>query len=168
MTAAAPTAAVTVPGPRWWFLGVVVEECARRHGAPVVATMTLPEGASPPLHVHADLDDSFYVLDGTIVVRCGTDVALATAGSWVPCPAGVPHTFRVMDGPARALMVHADESFLGFVHGAGRPAVEGDVPVAGDGPSSEELDRMSHEHGITNVGPSMSEEEARGWLARLA
>lgn len=169
MTAAGRTVeAVAHRGPAWWFLGVLVEECPVGPGEPVVATATLPEGASPPLHVHADLDDSFYVLEGTIVVRCGEDVGVATGGSWVPFPAGVPHTFRVMDGPARVLLVHADDSFLGFVHDVGRPAGETDVPMAGAGPSMEELTRRSAEHGITNVGPPMEDEEARAWLRQLA
>lgn len=33
-----------------------------------------PEGASPPAHVHAPLDDSFYILDGHMVIHCGDDV----------------------------------------------------------------------------------------------
>lgn len=169
MTATTDSAvAVTTPGPPWWFLGVVVEECPTPPGGPVVSVATLPEGASPPLHVHADLDDSFYLLEGTMVVRCGDDIALANAGSWVPFPSGVPHLFRVMDGPARMLMVHADDSFLAFVHDIGRPATDVDVPDAGDGPSIEELDRVSTLHGITNLGPSMTEEAARDWLERLS
>jgi hypothetical protein len=49
----------------WMFLGVRVD-IFTAPGAPVVAEATLPAGASPPLHVHADLDDSFYVLEGRL------------------------------------------------------------------------------------------------------
>jgi len=160
--------AVTTPGPPWWFLGVVVEECPTSPRGPVASVATLPEGASPPLHVHADLDDSFYLLEGTMLVRCGDDIAIANAGSWVPFPSGVPHTFRVMDGPARVLMVHADDSFLAFVHDIGRPATVEDVPDAADGPAIDELDRVSTVHGITNLGPSMTDSEARQCLERLS
>jgi mannose-6-phosphate isomerase-like protein (cupin superfamily) len=53
-------------------------------GAPVtMAEAILPEGASPPAHVHADLDDSFYILDGRMIIRCGDDVWQAGPGSWV-------------------------------------------------------------------------------------
>jgi mannose-6-phosphate isomerase-like protein (cupin superfamily) len=158
--------AVGAPGERWSFLGVLLEECPTAPGTPVVGVITFPEGASPPLHVHSDLDDSFYVLDGTIVVRCGDDVGVAAPGSWVPFPSGVPHTFRVVDGPARVLSVHADDSFLAFVRDVGRPATDGDAPEAGVGPSMEELTRLSAVHGITNVGPGMSEEEARAALSQ--
>ena len=89
------------PSPRrWLFLGVLIDVLTEP-GAPVtVAEGILPEGASPPAHVHADLDDSFYILDGRMVIRCGDDVWQAGSGSWVQFPAGVPHTFRVLGGPA--------------------------------------------------------------------
>ena len=100
---------------RWLFLGVLIDVLTEP-GAPVtVAEGILPEGASPPAHVHAALDDSFYILDGRMVIRCGDDVWQAGPGSWVQFPAGVPHTFRVLGGPARVLMVHADDSFLAAV-----------------------------------------------------
>jgi hypothetical protein len=137
-------------------------------GAPFVSEAVLPAGASPPLHVHADLDDSFYVLEGRMVVRCGDDVSLGSAGTWVPFPRGVPHSFRVMDGPARLLLVHADESFLGLVREVGEPARGLRLPPPSGGLDAETLTKALATYGITNVGPPMEEEEARGYLDRLA
>jgi len=147
-------------------LGVLVRQVCVGP-ALVVAEAELPEGASPPAHIHRDLDDSFYVLSGRMVVRCGDDTTLAEDGTWVPFPRQVPHTFRVLDGPARILLVHTDDSFLEFFRAVGRPVRAGDVATTGSGPTREELDRLSLEHGIENVGPSMEEEEARAWLSRL-
>ena len=152
---------------RWRFLGVLVEELTAPGSPVTVAEAVLPEGASPPAHVHAALDDSFYLLQGHMVVRCGGQVWEAGTGDWVQFPAGEPHTFRVLDGPARVLMVHADDSFLAAVRRIGRPAGADDVPSTAPGPSVEELDRAFAEHGITNVGPSMEEGEASRLLARL-
>jgi mannose-6-phosphate isomerase-like protein (cupin superfamily) len=138
------------PGPRrWLFLGVLVDVLTEP-GAPVtVAEGILPEGASLQAHVHADLDDSFYILDGRMVIRCGDDVWQAGSGSWVQLPAGVPHTFRVLGGPARVLMVHADDSFLAAVRQIGRPVTGTDVPDGQQGLTIEELDRAFAAHGIT-------------------
>jgi hypothetical protein len=137
-------------------------------GGPVVAEGTVPEGASPPLHVHHDLDDSFYLLDGQMVLRCGDEVWVAGPGEWVPFPRGVPHTFRVMGGPARVLMVHANDSFIGLMRELGQPAGIAETTTPTDGPSLEALSRVMEEHDISTVGPCMEEEEAQAHLASLA
>lgn len=73
-------------------------------GAPVtVAEAILPEGASPPAHVHAALDDSFYILDGRMVLHCGDDVWQAGPGSRVQFPATQGPTLEELD---RALAAH--------------------------------------------------------------
>ena len=46
-----------------------------------------------PLHVHDRDDECFYVLDGELSVRCGSDVFDAAAGSFVFLPHGRPHRF---------------------------------------------------------------------------
>jgi quercetin dioxygenase-like cupin family protein len=159
----------TAPGPRrWLFLGVVVDVLTEP-GAPVtVAEAIMPEGASPPAHVHADLDDSFYILDGRMVIRCGDKEWEAGPGTWVQFPARVPHTFRVLGGPARILLAHANDSFLAAVREIGRPAVGTGVPDATSGPTMAELDRALAAHGITNVGPPMEQAEAERLLGQLA
>ena len=121
-----------------------------------VADAIMPEGASPPAHVHAALDDSFYILDGRMVIHCGDKEWKAGRGSWVQFPAGVPHTFRVLGGPARILLVHADDSFLAAVREIGRPATGTNVPDTKQGPT------------ISNVGPPMELPEAERLLSQLA
>ena len=62
---------------RWLFLGVLIDVLTEP-GAPVtVARAVLPEGASPPAHLHAALDDSFYILDGRMVLVHADDSFLA-------------------------------------------------------------------------------------------
>src|SRR5262249_28083344 len=80
----------------WWFLDLLVVEprCAPDMTTTVLE-MTLPVGSSAPLHVHDGLDDTWYVIDGEMVVRCGDDTSVVGAGHWVSMPRGVPHTFRV-------------------------------------------------------------------------
>ena len=61
--------------------------------------------AGPPLHVHDRDDDCFYVLDGELSVRCGSDVFDAAAGSFVFLPRGRPHRFWARDTSARLLLI---------------------------------------------------------------
>ena len=59
----------------WWFLDTLVVEHRCAPGMEtVVLEMTLPVGSSAPLHVHDNLDDTWYILEGEMVVRCGDDV----------------------------------------------------------------------------------------------
>lgn len=150
----------------WIFLGVLLRPVSVSPDL-VVAELTLPQGASPPLHRHDDLDDSFYVLQGRMVTRCGDETSMVSDGDWVPFPKGIPHTFRVLDGPLRALLVHRDDSFLRFVQAVGRPAQASDAAHVDTGLSAEELDRLSLANGITNIGPPMEAAEAAALVGQL-
>jgi quercetin dioxygenase-like cupin family protein len=146
------------------LIGVLTEP-----GAPVtVAEGILPEGTSPPAHLHAALDDSFYILEGRMVLHCDDRIWQAGPGSLVQFPAGIPHTFRVLGGLARILMIHADDSFLAAVRQIGRPATGADVPDATPGPATAGLDRAFAAHGITNFGPPVEHAEDERLLGQLA
>jgi len=62
-------------------------------------------GTGPPLHVHDREDECFYVLDGELSIRCGSDTFNASAGSFVFLPRGRPHRFWAKDQPARLLLI---------------------------------------------------------------
>ena len=59
----------------------------------------------PPPHVHEHEDESFYILDGKLSVRCGGDAYVAAAGSFVFLPRGRPHQFWAPEGTARLLLI---------------------------------------------------------------
>jgi mannose-6-phosphate isomerase-like protein (cupin superfamily) len=151
----------------WWFLDtLVVEHRCAPDMETVVLEMTLPVGSTPPLHVHYDLDDTWYILDGEMAVRCGDDELVVGAGYWVSMPRGVPHTFRVVgDHEARILMVHDNVSFRDLVRALGVPATERVVPEQPAFPPMEELARVAGAHDLTPVGPPMSLEDANAVFA---
>jgi quercetin dioxygenase-like cupin family protein len=63
---------------------------------------TLPPGGGMPyLHLHHEMEEAFYVLQGTIEYTRGNQTILATAGSMIQIPPGEPHKFRNV-GPAQA------------------------------------------------------------------
>ena len=162
--ASAPTSS-----PAWWFLGTlaVLRNPPGAPRTPAVVELTVPPGGSPPQHVHEQLDDSFLMLDGEIVVRCGEQTFVARPGTYVVLPHGTPHTFRVTSAkPARMLLVHADDSFLRFVEQIGTPTSEHVLPPPGEFDFDlDALTRASAEHGAPMVGPSLEEDEARAVLA---
>lgn len=148
----------------WWFLDTLVIEhrCAPTMEA-VVLEMTLPLGSSAPLHVHHHLDDTWYILDGEMLVRCGDDTHLVGAGHWVSMPRGVPHTFRVVgEHDARILLVHDNASFRDLVRDLGVPAQTHVVPAQPEFPPMDELARIAESHDLTPIGPPMGAERASG------
>ena len=151
----------------WWFLDTLVIEHRCAPGMEtVVLEMTLPVGSTPPLHVHHDLDDTWYILEGEMVVRCGGDELVVGAGHWVSMPRGEPHTFRVVgDRQARILMVHDGASFRDLIRALGVPATARVVPEHPAFPPMEELVRVASAHDLTPMGPPMSIEESEAILA---
>ena len=152
----------------WWFLDTLVVEhrCAPEMNT-VVLEMTLPVGAAPPLHVHDNLDDTWYILEGQMVVRCGDDELVVGAGQWVSMPRGVPHTFLVVgESEARILLVHDNASFRDLIRELGIPAGNQIVPTQPIFPSMEELARVAGAHDLRPIGPPLSAEEAGAVLAK--
>ncbi|HVT96965.1 MAG TPA: cupin domain-containing protein [Acidobacteriaceae bacterium] len=56
-----------------------------------------PAGSEPqsqaPLHLHHSDDEAWYVLEGSLNIRLGSEVIEARAGSPVLVPRGTPHTY---------------------------------------------------------------------------
>ena len=91
---------------------------------------------------------------------------LAQAGDWLSLPRGVPHAFRVVGHqPARILVVHDNDSFLQLIRDLGQPAGARQLPPATGGPGLEELSRALADHDVTVAGSSLSNEEARAFMA---
>ena len=153
----------------WWFLGTlsVLRNPPGAPRAPTVIEMVIPPGGSPPTHIHDQLDDSFLLLAGEMVVRCGERTFLARAGDYIALPAGVEHTFRVTSAePARLLLVHADDSFLRFIEAAGSATEERGLPPPGESSLDRDaLIRVAAEHDVRILGAPLEEAEARAWLA---
>lgn len=59
-----------------------------------IGEITLPPRTSgPPQHRHAQHDEGFYVLAGSVRFTVGQDDYDVGAGTWVMVPPGAPHTF---------------------------------------------------------------------------
>ena len=66
-----------------------------------------------PPHQHDDHVDSFYVVEGEVVVTLGERTVRAGPGSFVAVPPGVLHGFRT-EGPGRAKIVNVHAPDAGF------------------------------------------------------
>lgn len=138
-----------------WQLGN--EFSVKATGEQTAGAYTLLEqscaGAPPPLHVHDDEEEAFYVLDGSLDVHIGDEVVEATAGSFCLVPRGTVHSFRsTSETPARMLVLLSPPGFERFFEEAERrfPRSSGMPDPAEVGPA---LGEIGARHGLRIVGP---------------
>jgi mannose-6-phosphate isomerase-like protein (cupin superfamily) len=159
---AARRAARTAPheGDAYWFYGDLAIVRSPEGALPIIIEHHVGPGASAPLHIHHDVDDSFYLISGELALRCGDDTFTARAGDYVSLPLGVPHTLRAIgDQEAVLLQTHSGPSFLNFIKAVGRPASQGRPDMASLDFAA--MNAVAGETGQPVVGPPMSAEEAR-------
>lgn len=149
---------------RWWFLGTlaVLRNPDGAPRTPAVIELTIPPGGSPPRHIHERVDDSFLLLEGEVVVRCGDETFTARPGTYVALPAGVEHTFRVTSSvPAKMVLVHENDDFLKFIEAVGVAATDATLPPSGEHDLDRDaLIRAAAEHDVRIIGPALDEAEA--------
>ncbi|WGF88006.1 cupin domain-containing protein [Marinivivus vitaminiproducens] len=76
--------------------------------------------AGPPLHVHHDADEMFYVLSGHVTFARHDEMFEAGPGDVVYIPRDVPHAFRNFgDEQARMLVTFTPGGFEDFFRAAG-------------------------------------------------
>lgn len=136
-----------------WFLGNLMEihYAAGEAGGDALLECTERPGAMPPLHVHRDEDEGFFVLEGTLEVWVGDGHVTLGAGEAARAPRGILHTYRTGPEGARFL-VTAGAGFEAFVRAVGEPAPERRIPDPAE-PDAQLVGRLADEHGITLLGP---------------
>jgi len=66
-----------------------------RTGAPFdFLVFDLPYMSGPPLHVHDEQHDTFYVIDGVLTVQIGNNLVELMPGDFASVPPGIAHTFQ--------------------------------------------------------------------------
>ncbi|MDQ2966811.1 MAG: cupin domain-containing protein [Actinomycetota bacterium] len=73
-----------------------------------------PPDFGPPLHVHRDAAEAFYVLEGEYILFIDGLDHRCPAGSFVFIPAGIEHGFRVGSAPSRKLNLYTPGAMVGY------------------------------------------------------
>ena len=105
-----------------------------------------PPGFGPPLHVHHDAAEAFYVLEGEYVMFLGEREVVCPAGSFVFIPRGLPHGFRVGAVPSRKLNFYFPGAMVGYFDDLSAAIHCGDV-------TDDELEDIARRHAMEVVGP---------------
>jgi mannose-6-phosphate isomerase-like protein (cupin superfamily) len=103
----------------------------------------------PPLHVHHDQDEWFYVMEGSYIFQIGGEKFTLTSGDSVLAPRQIPHTFaHLREERGRILSAFQPAGTMeAFFHEQSK--------LTGT-PSPEEIQRMYKSHGLELLGPSLA------------
>jgi mannose-6-phosphate isomerase-like protein (cupin superfamily) len=104
-----------------------------------------PPGFGPPLHVHHDAAEAFYVLAGEYVIFLEDREVTCPRGSFVFIPAGMRHGFRVGDVPSRKLNFYFPAAMIGYFDELSAAIARGDADDA--------LAAIASRHAMEIVGP---------------
>ena len=73
-------------------------------GLAAVFEQVCAPGSGPPIHVHHECAEMFYVLEGEFVFKVGDETLKAPRGTWLFVRAGLPHSYANSGtNPARVL-----------------------------------------------------------------
>lgn len=132
-------------GERLAFGGSVVllRTTAASSGGALTIWEELPPLLDTPLHVHANEDELFHIIDGEHEFRCGDGEFRVGPGAFIYLPRGVPHAHRrIVTGSGRFLVITTPGGFEGFFR------ILADADRAGElGPDA--YARASAQYGIT-------------------
>lgn len=109
----------------------------------------------PPLHIHRNEDEAWYVLDGKMTFRVAEETLEAPGGSFVFAPKGIPHAFTVDVEPTRVLVFASPAGFERFALELGEPATSDEPPAGLALPGPDILGPAAERFGIEVVGPPL-------------
>ncbi len=115
-------------------------------GAFSLLEATEPAGFGPPMHIHHDAAEAFYVLAGEYIIFLDDRAVLCPAGSFIFIPAGLRHGFRVGGVPSRKLNLYTPAAMVGYFD-------ELSALIAADDADPTRLDQIARRHGMEVVGP---------------
>ena len=107
---------------------------------------TEPAGFGPPMHVHRNAAEAFYVLAGEYIIFLDDRELRCPTGSFIYVPAGMRHGFRVGDVPSRKLNLYSPAAMVGYFDELSASIGAGESEAA-------RLDEIALRHGMEVVGP---------------
>ena len=106
-----------------------------------------PPGFGPPIHVHHDSAEAFYVLEGEYIMYLEDSEFVCPAGSFIFIPVGVRHGFRVGNVPGRKLNFYFPAAMIGYFDDLA-------TALGRDDMDSEELAEIARRHAVEIVEPA--------------
>jgi len=105
-----------------------------------------PPDFGPPMHIHHDAAEAFYVLEGEYHIYIDDTAYDCPAGSFIFIPSGIRHGFRVGAAPSRKLVLFTPAAMVGYFDQLSAAIKGGDA-------DPDRLDEIARRHGMEVVGP---------------
>lgn len=105
-----------------------------------------PPNFGPPMHIHQDAAEAFYVLGGEYIMFIEDRETRCPQGSFVYVPAGVVHGFRVGSSRSRKLNLYIPAAMVGYFDELAA------LTASGTG-NEERLADIAERYGMQVVGP---------------
>ena len=130
------------------FEAVVLATAAQTSGEfTLLRTESEPPDFGPPLHVHRDAAEAFYVLEGEYLMYLQDRHERCPPGTFVYVPRDVPHTFRVVsDVPGKKLNLFSPAAMVGFFEELAAAEAAGQA-------TPEALDTIAGRNNMDVLGP---------------
>ena len=130
------------------FEVVVLATAAQTSGEfSLLQTQSEPPGFGPPLHVHHDAAEAFYVLEGEYLMFLEDQQRLCPPGTFVYVPRATPHTFQVVSkSPGKKLNLFSPAAMTQFFEELA------DADAAGTA-TPEVLDEIARRSHMEILGP---------------
>lgn len=113
----------------------------------LIQTRGEPHDFGPPLHVHQDAAEAFYVLEGTYQMYFEDRQELCPPGTFVYVPKNTPHTFKVVSQEhGKKLNLFAPAAMVGFFEELSEAEAAGEV-------TPELLDAIAGRNRMEVLGP---------------
>lgn len=111
----------------------------------LVETSESVPGWGPPLHIHRDAAESFYVLEGEYAMHLDGRDFRCPPGSFIYVPRGMPHTFGAAISGSRKLNLYTPSAMEGYFDEL--------AEAIRQGVGEDELSRIAARYSMEVVGP---------------
>ena len=128
------------------FAMVVKASEADTGGAFSLLEAAEPAGFGPPMHVHRDAAEAFYVLAGEYLIFLEDREVVCPEGSFIYIPAGLRHGFRVGSVPSRKLNLYTPAAMVGYFDDLSASIAAGDSDLS-------RLDEIAGRYAMEVTGP---------------
>jgi quercetin dioxygenase-like cupin family protein len=145
----------------WWKSGRITVKTAGAETGNAFSQVVSddPRGSGPPLHLHHNEDETFYVLEGEVTILVGEERIDLSAGDYLFAPREVPHGYVVRSERARMLGTLCPAGLEQLIVTLGVPVTGTEPPTDAVMPPMDEMVRLFAGYGCEILGPPVSLDE---------